>query len=130
MPLATQADVESWLGRDLTTAEEGRVDALLARAESLVLSYLGCDPAPDPVPDAVKWTVAEMVGRLFVSTATPGVQQVSADDASVLFTQEASSGSPWLSKADRAALRPFRCSGGLVSVQLVGSRYNIVQGPS
>ena len=126
MALATQQDVEAWLGRTLTAAEAARSDALLARADALVLSHLGCNPAPDPVPDVVMWTVAEMVGRLFTSAGIPGVQQVSGDDGSVMFTSDASSGSPWLSKADKAALRPYRCSGGLASVQLVGERYRIV----
>ena len=71
------------------------------------------------------WTAAEMVGRLFATSALAGVQQVSADDGSVMFTTDASTGSPWLSKADRMALRPYRCGGGLTSVQFVSERYKI-----
>lgn len=127
MALAQVEDVVTWLGRELTPAENGRSVALLARAEALVLSHLGCDPAPDPVPEAVRWTVAEMVARVFQSSALTGVQQVSADDGSVMFTTDASSGSVWLSKADKMALRPHRCGGGLMSVQLVGDRYRITE---
>lgn len=130
MALATQQDVESWLGRSLTSAESARVAALLARAEALVLAHLGCDPAPDPVPDGVTWTVAEMVGRLFTSAGVPGVQQVSGDDGSVMFTTDAASGSPWLSKADRLVLRPHRCSGGVSSLRFVGERYSITDDES
>lgn len=39
--LASQADVEARLGRDLIPAEEARVEALLADASALVRSYTG-----------------------------------------------------------------------------------------
>lgn len=123
--LATQEDVEAWLGRSLTATEASRVAALLARAEAIVLGHLGCSEAPDPVPDAVRWTVAEMVGRTFDASGRAGVQQVSVDDGSVMFTPDASSGSVWLSRSDKLALRPYRCTGGLSSVQFVGERFRI-----
>lgn len=129
MAMATQVDVEAWLGRPLTTAEASRVDALLARADALITGHLGCPELPDPLPDVLRWTAAEMAARLFVSAGTAGVQQVSADDASVMFTADASSGSPWLSRADKLALRPYRCGGGLTSVQFVSDRYNVTETP-
>lgn len=125
MALAILADVEAWLGRSLTVKESSRGDALLARAEALVLGFLNCPTVPDPVPDAVRGTIAEMVGRLFESAGQSGVQQVSVDDGAMMFTSDASSGSPWLSKADKLALRPYRCGGGLSSVLMVSDRYEV-----
>ena len=127
MALATQGDVEAMLGRDLTTAEASRVVGLLARADALVMGWLGCPAEPAPLPPAITSVVADMVARVLGSTATVGVEQVSVDSTSVRYSQSASSGAVWLTDSDRLALRRFRCGGGLTSVQLVSDRYKIVE---
>lgn len=125
MALATQEMVEAWIGRQLSPSEEGRVEVLLARADALVMGYLGCAEAPTPVPTDVSATVAEMVGRLLSTASRAGLDQLSIDDATAHFTADASSGGVWLSKADKLALRRHRCGGGMTSVQFVGERYKI-----
>lgn len=125
MALATQVEVVAWLGRPLTPSEAGRVEALLARADAIVMGYLGCAEEPDPVPPAISSTVGEIVGRTLTQGAAAGIDQLAIDDGSVRFNANASSGGVWLSAMDKLALRRYRCGGGLVSVQLVGERYKI-----
>ena len=122
MALAIQADVEAWLGRPLAVSEADRVESLLTRAEALTLGWLGCVDAPDPVPDAVRVTVAEMVGRVVLSAGRFGVSQASTDGTALQFTSDSSSGSPTLLRSDKLTLRPYRC-GGVSSIQLVGEQY-------
>lgn len=124
MALATQANVEAWLGRTLSASEAARVESLLARSEALVMGWLGCIAAPEPVP-AISSTVAEMVGRVLLSAGRFGVAQASTDGTALSFTSDSTSGSPWLSKTDKMALRPYRCGGGLSSIQLVGESYRV-----
>lgn len=125
MALATQADVQDDLGRDLTATEASRVAALLARADAVVLGYLGCAEEPDPVPAALTASVAAIVARALSAAAPIGAQSVRVDDASVSYYAGAESGGLWLTPTDKLALRPYRCGGGLTSVQLVGERYTI-----
>lgn len=127
MALATQEDVETDLGRTLTEAEASRVAGLLARADALVSGYLGCSSEPDPVPAGLTATVAAIVSRALTSANSVGVQSVRADDGSVTYFGDAANGGVWLTKMDKVALRPFRCGGGLSSVQLVGERYSITE---
>lgn len=129
MALATQADVVEWLGRPLGPSEQPRVAGLLARADAVVMGYLGCAEEPAPVPAAVTSTVAGIVGRALTQASVAGIEQLGVDDGSVRFNANASSGDVWLSSTDRLALRRFRCGGGLTSVQLVGDRYKVTQEP-
>lgn len=125
MALATQVDVEEWLGRSLSASEQARAAALLARAEALVLGYLRCAEEPTPAPDAVRVTVSEIVGRSLAQHGAAGIADMGIDDGRVRFTEGASSGGVWLSAMDKLALRRFRCGGGMTSVQFVGERYKI-----
>ena len=125
MALATQVDVEAWLGRPLSASETPRVASLLARSEALVMGWLGCPAAPEPVPAAISATVGEMVGRVLLSAGRFGVVQASTDNTALTFSSDSTSGSPWLSKADKLALRMHRCGGGLSSIQLVGESYRV-----
>lgn len=125
MALAAQVDVEKWLGRPLTASEAGRVESQLVRAEALVMGFLRCAEEPNPVPDAVQVTVAEIVGRSLAQSGAAGIADMGIDDGRVRFTADASSGGVWLSATDKLALRRYRCGGGLTSVQLVGDRYKI-----
>ena len=125
MALATQADVEAVLGRVLAEAESGRVEALLRRADALILGWLGMTAEPAPIPPVLTDTSADMVARVFTASVTAGVASVGVDDASIRYTADASSGGVWLSNSDKIALRPYRVGGGLRSVQMVGDRYSI-----
>lgn len=125
MALATQADVEAWLGRPVSASEAGRLASLLVRADALVMGWLGCLDEPQPVPPVVSATVGEMVGRVLLSAGQFGISQAATDGTQVSFTADATSGSPWLSQTDKLALRRYRCGGGLSSIQLVGESYRI-----
>jgi hypothetical protein len=109
------------LGRELTEAEEASVETVLEEATDLLTGFLGC--APDPVPDAVKRVTARMVARVFsqalVNIGASQVQETAGPfSRSTSYAAGTSNGSPWLAAADKLALRPFRCGGGLRSVAL------------
>mgnify|MGYP007112222347 CR=1 FL=1 len=124
--LATVADVEVALGRPLTAAEKPRTEQqLIPRASSQVIGYLGCDPSdPGPTPD----TVAEMVARSVqqrssVSTIPAGTEQITRSmgpfaETYGLGAAGSASGATWMTAADKDALRPFRCNGGMRSLSL------------
>lgn len=109
--LATRADVETRLGRELDADEIARVDGLLEEASELVIAE--CRPLPTPTPSAVRIVVSRIVARaLSGPDETPGVEstQVSAGSFQLSrnFTSDGVSGGPWLSKTDRKMLRPWR----------------------
>lgn len=119
MAFAADTDVEAALGRSLTTAEDASVDTLLNEATDLLIGYLGCDP--DPVPDAVERVCARMVARVFAQASSAGAPVIGASQVqqtagpfskSTSFSAGTATGAPWLSAADKVALRPHRCGGG------------------
>lgn len=130
MALATNADVEERLGRPLTTAEASKVAGLLEEASALVIGYLGCDPTdtsvePPTVPAAVAIVVSRIVARVFEQTASAGATGSEATtnttgpfSQTVRFAAGSTSGAPWLTKADKLTLRPFRCDGGFTSLAI------------
>lgn len=111
MSLASEADVEAALGRELTEAED--VSTLLETASDLVVGYLGY--TPDPVPSPVARVVADMVAAVVSKPA-----QTTADyqatgynvlrEASVVRVgvESATSTGPWLTAALKMRLRPHR----------------------
>lgn len=114
MPLATDVDVEAVLGRGLTSAESGVVDSLLDEASDLVVGYLGYTPA-DEVPGAVVRVVAAMVAAVLLKPSVSVADydasgySTSREAASVrVGVESATSTGPWLTKALRLRLRPFR----------------------
>lgn len=129
MALATVADVEVRLGRQLSASELPSVEALILDAETLVVGY--CRQEFDPVtcPTAVVVVIARMAARVVKQgDIVPGLE--SATEGAGPFSRGfkyggGSSGDVWLSAADKMMLRPHRKGGGLASVQLVGERYNI-----
>lgn len=128
MPLATQQDVEARLGRALSDAEAARLPSLLSDASAILAGYLGRDYATEvAIPEAVSGVAAKMVARNLLAGAspTPFATQQSAGAFSVSYNSDAASGDVWLTAADKLALRPYRRSGGVASVQLVGERYRI-----
>lgn len=114
--LAEAEDVVARLGRPLTADELTLVPGWLSRADRLVRAWLRC--VPDPVPEDVRDTVADIVERAVraaASGATPEVGVTSVTQAYGPFSQQrgyssdASSGSVFLSRQDRLALAPYRC---------------------
>lgn len=132
MALATAEDVATRLGRELTTAEAGRVDGLLDEASVLVVGYLGCDPTdtsvePPTVPNAVVIVVSRMVARVLEQAAAGGTSgSESTTEATgpfsktVRFSAGSTSGAPWLTKVDKVSLRDARCDGGFSSIGISG----------
>lgn len=130
MALATAADVEARLGRTLTAAEAAKVPGMLEEASALVIGYLGCDPTdtsvePPTVPAAVAIAVSRMVARTLEQTAAAGASGSEATtnttgpfSQTVRFGAGTTTGAPWLTKADKLTLRPFRCNGGFSSVAI------------
>lgn len=105
---ATPADVAQRLGRDLTSAEANRVNALLDEASALAAAW--CNEIPDPTPPAVTIAVSRMVARALVSTAEPGVTNTQAVmgpfSITRTFTPDATA-SVWLGRQDKMLLRPY-----------------------
>jgi len=130
MALATAADVELRLGRSLTAAEAAKVDGLLEEASALVIGFLGCDPTdtsvePPTVPAAVAIVVSRIVARVFEQTASVAEfgSEATTDSTgpfstTVRYGAGTTSGAPWLTKADKLTLRPFRCDGGFTSLAI------------
>lgn len=123
MILATQADVETRLGRDLTPAEEARLDGLLEEASALVEGYLGVTYTEDDViPAVVVVVVSKIVARAI--TADPETMAVAAMQESSQagpFSTRFRDNNVWFSKSDKLMLR--RVGGGFTSVRLVSDRY-------
>lgn len=130
MALATAADVGDRLGRSLTAAETAKVDGLLEEASALVIGFLGCDPTdtsvePPTVPAAVAIVVSRIVARVFEQTASTAEfgSEATTDSTgpfstTVRYGAGTTSGAPWLTKADKLTLRPFRCDGGFTSLAI------------
>ena len=114
MLLATSDDVVSALGgRALTPSESDSVANLLAQASDLVAGYLG--RFPDPVPGAVARVTATMVAAVFekpsITNADYDVTGYSTarEYAQVSVGNEsATSSGPWLTRALKIRLRPYR----------------------
>jgi hypothetical protein len=121
--LATQADVEAILGRELTEQEAEHVVSQLDEASDLVLGYLRCPPAT-PIPDAIARVVAAMVAAVIKRPATQpaNADQLTAGPYGMRFTEGSTSGGPWLTAALKMRLAPYRCS--VVSVPMVSERYS------
>lgn len=129
MALATVADVEVRLGRQVSASDLPGVEALILDASAMAAGYCRQDFDPDAVPDAVVGVVSRMVARAILQgDITPGLE--STTETAGPFSRGfkyggGSSGDVWLSAADKMMLRPHRLGGGLSSVQMVGERYNI-----
>ncbi|CQD15729.1 hypothetical protein BN970_07148 [Mycolicibacterium conceptionense] len=123
MALATSQDVVDRLGRPLSTDETARVTGLLDEASVMVEGWMRC--VPDPVPDAVKIVVSRMVARVLAvggadNAPEPGVSQLQATmgifGVNRSYSSDATSGGVWLTKQDKATLRPFGCRGRVGNV--------------
>lgn len=126
MALASQLDVETRLGRDLTDSEEARLPGLLEEAGLLVEGHLGVHYEPtDVVPDAVRVVVSRVVARAFTSPqnvpegASASTLQALDYSATSNFGSEGRA-NLWLSKQDKLMLRSL--SSGFVSMALHSER--------
>lgn len=122
MALATAEDVAQALERDLTSTESDYVDTKLATASDLVIGYLRCTQVLDPVPDAVRRVVADMVAAVLAPAAPANADSVTAGPYSLKFTEGSTSRTPYLTAALKMRLQPYRC-GSMVSVPLVSERF-------
>lgn len=127
MALATQADVESALGRFLTESED--ISTLLEEASDLVIGYLGCEP--DPVPPAVARAVATMVVACLTKPATTtadynagGYYQQREAATVQVGVESATTTGPWLTAALKKRLARFRTMSG--GIQLGSERHGAV----
>lgn len=125
MAYAVKSDVVSALGRNLSTSEDESVTTLLEEAADLLTGFLGCEP--DPAPDAVKRVNARMVARVFAQASATDAPIVGASQVqqtvgpfskSMSFASGTSMGAPWLTGADKTAVKAFRCGGGFKAVSL------------
>ena len=113
MALASDADVEAALGRELAEAED--VSTLLEEASDLVAGYLGYtpDPAPSPVARVVATMVAAVLTKPAVSTADYGVNGYNVIREAMpvkVGVESATSTGPWLTASLKMRLRPYRTS--------------------
>lgn len=122
MALATQADVEKALNRDLTSDEEEGVANLLDRASDLVDGYLQ-NPLTPPIPGPVVRVVAEMVAAVFLrgTDVAPDVTTQSAGPYSNTYAAGSTSVGPWLTGGQKLRLRNFRIA--MLSMRVVGEGY-------
>lgn len=126
MALATEEGVVAALGRNLTDEETAQATTLLEEASDLTVGYLGCDPTgttTGTVPGVVSRVVARMVARVLgqsghVAGSEGTTETVGPFSRTVRFGSGTTSGAPWLTATDKIALRPFRCGGGMRTVQL------------
>lgn len=123
--LANSSDVETALRRDLTSTESQYVDGLIDTAADLVTGYLYPCKVPTPVPGAVTRVVADMVAAVFnrPSAIPTESESLNAGMYGVKFATGATSPGPYLTAAFKERLKPYRCGGGVVSVQLGSERY-------
>lgn len=127
MALATVFDVETRLGRSLTTAEQTKADGLLPEASALVRAYLGGDATVEGiVPEDVVIVVSRMVARVIERGATDATSsgaeavtnQVGPFGQTLRFGSSTVSGGPWLSAGDKTILAAFRVGGGFVGLDI------------
>ena len=132
--LCTADDVSNRLRRALTTAEVEYAPAMIEEAQALVLGYLGCgeDPYEElaDVPDAVRIVTSRMVARVIEQGQTePGeVGAVQVGNTAgpfgkqITFAPGARLGSPWLAKADKESLDPYRCDSKAFGIDTARAR--------
>ena len=114
-PAATPSDVAKRLGRDLDEDEMVVVEGLLEEAEVLIEGFLG--EIPQPVPRRVTVVASRMVARVLEQPDAEAFYAESVQHAAGPFSETkrfstgASGGAPWLTAADKQALRRARSGG-------------------
>lgn len=124
-PLATKADVQERLRRDLTSAEAGEndkwINGILKEASLLVTSYCG-QSFDAPIPDEVVMVTSRVAARGVTNTRTDSAQS-QADEAdiwrrTITFQADSTTGGIWLTKADKQMLSPYVIGGQVFSVDM------------
>lgn len=116
MSLASSEDVVALLGLDLTPEQAEQIEGLLEEASDLVLAW--CRPYGmvfDPIPAAVARVTARVVARVITSGSqvdgtAAQTTVVGPFQRQVTFNADATSGGPWLTRADKLRLKPHRNS--------------------
>lgn len=114
-PAATPSEVAKRLGRDLDDDEKVVVEGLLEEAEVLIEGFLG--EIPQPVPRRVTVVASRMVARVLEQPDAEAFYAESVQHAAGPFSETkrfstgASGGAPWLTAADKQALRRARSGG-------------------
>lgn len=113
-PLATVADLEEHLGRDLDEAEQTRAEPLLAAASARVRRFTRRD-FPNGAPDDVVAIVCQMVGRSIGRPADEtALRQEAIAGYSYTVGAAASAGPVGLLADEKEALRDYRKPAGTV----------------
>lgn len=118
--IATPADVVKRLGRDLDEDELDMVEGLLEEAEILIEGHLGCIPVP--VPRRITVVASRMVARVLQQPDQEAFYAESVQHSAGPFSETkrystgASGGSPWLTAADKLALKRGRGGGGIYTI--------------
>lgn len=86
MAFATYSDVQTRLGRDLTTAEQGAATAVIATVEGLIVEVSG-EAAPTSVPAYYKALCVEKALNV-ISRPEPAIASDTLGDYSVTFTRD------------------------------------------
>lgn len=122
MLLASQADVETRLGRDLTDDEAARLDGLLEEASALVAGYLGVTYSDEAeVPPVVTIVVSKIAARAISrSEELDSIAAAMESANSGPFGARFRDSNVFLTKADKLMLRPV--GGGFRSVPLRSDR--------
>ncbi len=113
MLLCDEMDVEQRLRRPVTSVEAEYLSGLIEEASELVIAQCGRGRSWTPVPDAVRLVTSRMVARVLdASTDTANVESAQATAGpfqwSQRYTADSRTGGPWLSAADRKALKGLR----------------------
>lgn len=118
MAFATDDDVSDALGRSLTSSEAAIVDSLLEQASDLIIGY-GVPETITPVPGAVTRVAASMVVAVFTKPSiniadydATGYRTTSETASVRVGMESATTTGPWLTKALKMRLNPYR-SGGM-----------------
>lgn len=132
-PLATSADVETRLGRTVTTAEQLRVPGLLEEASVKVLAHLGKGEAyydALAIPATVTIVTSRIVARVIEQTTAgliPGSVQTGVTTGpfsnQTTFAPGSSNGSPWLTRSDRADLDNAIGANKVLAVDTLATSY-------
>ncbi len=123
MALASIADVQVALGRELTATELTTAGWLLESASDLVSAYLGW-VVPTPIPDAVTRVTADMVVAVLTRPETTtagydasGYNQIRGAASVRVGVESATTSGPWLTRSLKLRLAPYRS--GRVTTELV-----------
>ncbi len=132
-PLALSADVETRLGRALTTTEATKVPGLLEEASVKVLAHLGKGETyydALTIPATVSIVTSRMVARVLeqvTAGVVPGTIQTGVTTGpfsnQTTFVAGSSNGSPWLTRSDRADLNNATGANKVFAVDRLATSY-------